>query len=278
MAVVFVLSAVTGEFRGCRQTLRHLLTRPNVHVQIQEDLISTKTLTLDALDTYIKECNAVIHLVGDMMGSPASAPTQRDLCARYIDLADRLPPLVGSLKSGDPSLSYTQWEAYLAVYHRKRLMVALPEPETQRDANYRYDAEQKASRRAHLSRLRALGYHKIGFRDDNELAAQLLRSSILDLLVEGEVVPPIMLFFKPLARMARSRLEGPEAPPNSRRTGADIATLFEKISGCLTDISGKIREGGFPLEKCQELFTTQNSSPIGLERNWAMTERPSGSQ
>src|SRR6516165_10410003 len=153
MHIELFLSAVTNEFRSYRDSLRELLTRPNVDVHIQEHFIPTGTETLDKLDSYIARCDAVIHLVGDMTGSWARTATLQGLRARYGDLADRLPPLKPSLDFGNPPLSYTQWEAYLAVYHRKLLIIAEPEPGTPRNAMYRVEADQQASQRAHLERL-----------------------------------------------------------------------------------------------------------------------------
>ena len=36
---------------------------------------TTGTETLDMLDDYIRQCDAVIHLVGDMTGALAQAPS-----------------------------------------------------------------------------------------------------------------------------------------------------------------------------------------------------------
>src|SRR5215813_12872067 len=146
------LSAVSDEFRTYRDFLRQALKRPNVDIHVQEDFIATGTETLDKLDSYIARCNAVIHIAGDMTGSTAAPATMTDLRARHGDLADRLPPLKASLESDNPLISYTQWEAYLAVYHRKPLVVAVPGPATPRDATYRADAGQQASQCAHLER------------------------------------------------------------------------------------------------------------------------------
>ena len=67
------LSTVSAEFRSYRDALRHYLDRPNVTVKVQEDFIVTGTETLDILDEYIRQCDVVIHLVGDMTGAMAQA-------------------------------------------------------------------------------------------------------------------------------------------------------------------------------------------------------------
>lgn len=209
MHVELFVSAVTDEFRGYRDSLRGLLKRPNVDIHVQEDFIPTGTGTLDKLDSYIARCDAVIHLAGDMTGAWAPAATLQALRARHGDLADRLPPLKPSLDSGDPPLSYTQWEAYLAVYHGKPLVIAVPELGTPRDAKYRVEADRQASQNAHLERLRALGRHaEITFGNADQLSAKILRSSVFDLLVEaGVVARPIALPYPSIGGLLKGRDE-----------------------------------------------------------------------
>jgi hypothetical protein len=62
------LSTVANEFGDYRDRLRSKLTRHNVEVKIQEDFKDLGGVTLDKLDFYIKACDAVVHLVGDMTG------------------------------------------------------------------------------------------------------------------------------------------------------------------------------------------------------------------
>ena len=75
--VQIFLSTVSAEFRSYRDALRRDLDRPNVTVKVQEDFIATGTETLDKLDEYIRQCDAVIHLVGDMTGALAQPPRWR---------------------------------------------------------------------------------------------------------------------------------------------------------------------------------------------------------
>src|SRR5215472_12883868 len=107
------LSAVSEEFRTYRDALRTKLQRPNVTVHVQEDFIATGTETLDKLDLYIRDCDAVIHLLGDRTGAWAAVATLQTLKSRYPDLATRLPALKSAIEIGQPAVSYTQWEAYL---------------------------------------------------------------------------------------------------------------------------------------------------------------------
>jgi hypothetical protein len=143
--VQIFLSTVSAEFRSYRDALRRDLTRPNVSIAVQEDFIATGTETLDMLDDYIRQCDAVIHLVGDMTGAPAQAPSLEVIRQRYPDLSEKLPPLASFLETGGPALSYTQWEAWLALYHKKPLIIAVPEDNAPRDRRFDLTPEQRAA-------------------------------------------------------------------------------------------------------------------------------------
>src|SRR5271169_4648447 len=118
------LSTVSSEFRSYRDRLAEKLKRPNLSVHVQEDFIAAGTETLDKLDDYIGECEAVIHIVGDMTGAMAGPSAVSSIAARYPDLAPRYPVLADALSTSTPALSYTQWEAFLALYHGKVLIIA----------------------------------------------------------------------------------------------------------------------------------------------------------
>src|SRR5689334_284200 len=116
------ISSVSREFGSYRDLLRGYLQRPNVTVHIQEDFIAGRVPTLDKLDRYIKECDAVIHLVGDMTGAMAQRVSIDHIVDCYPDFAKKLPDLTPAF-DGALDVSYTQWEAYLAIYHKKELLV-----------------------------------------------------------------------------------------------------------------------------------------------------------
>jgi len=141
--VMLFLSTVSAEFRSYRERLRHGLTRPNVEM----------------LDDYIKGCDGVIHLVGAMTGLPAGAPSLTAINERYPDLATRLP-LAEFLQAAGPMLLYTQWEAWLALLHGKKLFIATPTPTPTpgagRDGGYLQDPAQQALQQAHLDRFKSV--------------------------------------------------------------------------------------------------------------------------
>src|SRR5664279_3409409 len=119
-SVKVFLSTVSDEFRLYRDLLRSDLTRYNVEVKVQEDFKDLGRGILDELDVYIAHCDCVVHLVGDMTGS-APLRAVDALLAKYPDLIADLPPLGEALRDG-VKVSYTQWEAWLALYHRKLLV------------------------------------------------------------------------------------------------------------------------------------------------------------
>src|SRR5271170_4857562 len=116
MSAKIFLSTVSDEFSAYRDQLRSDLTRHNVEVKVQEDFKDLGDSTLDKLDSYIAHCDAVVHLVGDMCGSIPGAREQAALLRKHPDIAEQLPSLGDALRANE-NISYTQWEAWLALYH-----------------------------------------------------------------------------------------------------------------------------------------------------------------
>ncbi|MDN5753731.1 MAG: DUF4062 domain-containing protein [Nitrosospira sp.] len=202
------LSTVSAEFRSYRDVLRRDLDRPNVTVKVQEDFIATGTETLDKLDEYIRGCNAVIHLVGDMTGAWANATAVAAIGQRYPDLAARLPVLSPFLEPGAPALSYTQWEAWLALYHGKKLIIAVPQDGAPRDERYVLNEDQRAAQQAHLERLQIVGrYPEIHFASADRLAVEVAYSKLLDILISaGLIMKPANLPYLVLIQKRKSLL------------------------------------------------------------------------
>jgi hypothetical protein len=181
--ITLFLSTVSAEFKSYREALRHSFDRPNVTVKVQEDFIVSGTPTLDMLDTYIQQCDGVIHLVGDMTGALAKPKSVEVIRKRYPGQLKKLP--IGEfLRPGGPSLSYTQWEAWLAVLHGKKLFIAIPEDGAPRDPLYVRDPEQRAAQQEHLDRLKQEElYPGEPFSSEDHLSTLVLwRSFIFDLL------------------------------------------------------------------------------------------------
>ena len=194
MPVRIFLSTVSDEFRDYRDQLRHDLTRPNVEVKVQEDFRDFGTVTLDKLDAYIKACDLVVHLVGDMTGAAAKPESTAAILKKYPDLPDRLHllrPLAAKRRTiasrltslfrhetAQPTLdgleiSYTQWEAWLALYHGKLLMIAKAADTAPRGPKSAPTEASRAAQQEHLARLAAVERYPGGtFKSPDDLAKQ----------------------------------------------------------------------------------------------------------
>jgi hypothetical protein len=185
MSAKIFLSTVSDEFRAYRDQLRSDLTRPNVEVKVQEDFIDLGGDTLDKLDVYIEHCDAVVHLAGDMTGSDPGERALAALRAKYPDLADKLPPLGEALRSGS-GISYTQLEAWLALYHGRLLFIAKAADSAERGQKSMPTDASRAAQAKHLARLKAMErYPDCTFTSPDNLAKYILSSAILDLLVKA---------------------------------------------------------------------------------------------
>ena len=208
-SVKVFLSTVSDEFGAYRDQLRTDLTRHNVEVKVQEDFKDLGRGILDELDVYIAHCDCVVHLAGDMTGS---APLKRDvdaLLVKHPDLVADLPPLGEALRDG-VDVSYTQWEAWLALYHRKPLLIAKAADKAERDPEYAPTDAARAAQAAHLARLKAMGrYPGCEFTSPDNLAKQIAYSVILDLLAkaraEGTPRRPKNLPFASLGSLFKGR-------------------------------------------------------------------------
>jgi hypothetical protein len=158
------LSAVSNEFESHRRLLAHDLKRPNVDVKEQEEIAKSVGggTTLEKLDDYIRDCDAVIHLIGDATGDIAEPASGQAILRRYPDLRERLVGMVKHEAKSDPervlvtdptALSYTQWEAYLAIYHRKPLHIYRPAPDAPRDPRFQPNEQERQLQQQHYARI-----------------------------------------------------------------------------------------------------------------------------
>jgi hypothetical protein len=179
------LSTVSDEFRAYRDQLRGDLTRHNVEVKVQEDFKGLGGVTLDKLDVYIKACDAVVHLVGDMTGADAQEFSTKAILDKYPALPGKFPSLGEALGNGIP-ISYTQSEAWLALYHSKALLIAKADDAAPRGPRYAPTDASRAAQQAHLARLRKVErYPDFTFTSLDNLAKQIAYTAILDLLAKA---------------------------------------------------------------------------------------------
>ncbi|MCA9060699.1 MAG: hypothetical protein KDA85_19440 [Planctomycetaceae bacterium] len=164
------LSAVTSEFSTHRSLLKADLSLPTIKVQEQEDLVGGGGKLLATLDLYLRDgCDAVIHLVGHKSGAAVKQDEIRWLLETYPDFSERFSDLADELKQAPPDLTYTQLEAFLALYHRKRCHCYV-RSDLRQTPLPPGDCQQR-----HLDRLRILGEHRQYFDDEQHLCRLVLR-------------------------------------------------------------------------------------------------------
>lgn len=186
MSVKIFLSTVSDEFLAYRDQLRRDLTRHNVEIKVQEDFKEYGGSTLEMLDLYINHCDAVIHLVGDMTGSEPPPASVVAFLAKYPNILGKLPLLREPLEQGH-GISYTQWEAWLALYHGKPLVIAEADEAAQRGPNYAPTDSSRAAQTEHLRRLRGHERYSSTFTSPDNLAKIVLSSAVLDLLTQQQL-------------------------------------------------------------------------------------------
>jgi hypothetical protein len=180
--VQVLISCVSAEFLEYRDIIRRELRRPKLVVLVQEEFVTTGTSTLEKLEDNVLACDALIHVVGDMAGAYADARSVEYVRGRHPDLLDRFPDLAPLFEADSQGMSYTQWEAWLALYHRKPVFIAVPRSQAPRGANPIVSDVERASQAAHLKRLEGAGcYIAIRFADAVDLANLALKSSLREL-------------------------------------------------------------------------------------------------
>jgi hypothetical protein len=125
----------------------------------------------------------VVHLVGDMSGAAAKPESTKSMLSKYPNLPGGLLPLRQPLADG-LAISYTQWEAWLALYHGKLLVIAKADDAAPRGPQYAPTDDSRAAQQEHLARLAAVGRYPGGapFTSSDDLAKQILSGAILDML------------------------------------------------------------------------------------------------
>jgi Tfp pilus assembly protein PilF len=237
--VQLFLSTVSAEFKDYREVLRRNLNLPDVTIQIQEDFIAGGTPTLDKLDLYIRECDAVIHLVGDGFGSQAKPRSLAYLNKQYPDLSSRFPALGGFLSPEGPSLSYTQWEAWLALLHGRKLLICVPSPGAPRKEGFMADPDHLVLQQQHLVRLRSVeAYPEVNFDSIDQLTWQIQGSLFLELrTAAGQIRPPTTLPYAPLGNLLKGRdddlhlLQQEVGPISRSATAASTAVALIGLGG-----------------------------------------------
>ncbi|HYH68852.1 MAG TPA: hypothetical protein VD866_29435 [Urbifossiella sp.] len=170
-------------FSGLRGQLRQYLARTRLNVRVQEDFPQTAVDTIEKLDREIRRCAVVVHLVGEKPGAIAHPAAVASYLNGEPTFLANWPDLWAAL--GDCSgISYTQWEALIALHHGIPLLV--------------YGTDKSATQQPHLDRLKLGRRYATPIKTDADLLGQLI-GDIHDIL------PTVPKFTRQLAPSKLSR-------------------------------------------------------------------------
>ena len=116
------ISCVTDEFGDFRKDLRSHLTAAGCDVRTMEDFPQDDVDILEKLDRFIRDCDAVIHIMGTRKGGVAEKDTKDRYLEAVPDFLTHKPELRHELRDFS-NLSFTQWEALMAIHHQRRIRV-----------------------------------------------------------------------------------------------------------------------------------------------------------
>lgn len=160
------ISCVSDEFEkdgapfpGLRKQLRGYLARTRSNVRVQEDFPQAAVDTVKKLADEIRPRAVVIHLVGEKPGAIAEPAAVAEYLKAEPEFLANHPELRTAL--GDFSgISYTQWEAFIALHHAIPLLV--------------YATDKASAQQGHLDRLKLVGRHAFPIKNDTDLLGQLI--------------------------------------------------------------------------------------------------------
>lgn len=158
--------------------LRADLTGPDMPWKVAEqaDFAVGGGTLLEKLDRYIGESSSVIHLIGEATGAIAKAmEVDAFLQARPTFLAKQ--PAIRTDLGDCHGLSYTQWEAYMALDHGVPIYLFVPSDDfKERQPGFSATDDDRKAQRDHFDRLRTLGLDRGQFTSPERLSSMVLRS------------------------------------------------------------------------------------------------------
>ena len=157
------LSAVTSEFGTARDALANDLQARGLQLRVRRSFRQepgADTL-LRLLHDYIRECSAVVCVIGERSGTRPSAAAAT--------------PFVHLLPMGITEASFTQWEFFFARAYKRRLSlyIAAADYPPERDAPSGDDFPEL--RQAFVAHINAAGLHYTPFSNRDQLRAEVLK-------------------------------------------------------------------------------------------------------
>lgn len=168
------ISSVSDEFGSYRESLAKRLARISFMVTSQKNFGTLGSTTLQKLHNHIHDCDAVVHLVGDAAGAAPPIAAIRSLLNRCPDLLHRFADLKSATDQELEEITYTQWEAYIAIYYKIDVLIYRPSEGVQRNKKYRdYEIARKSREKSlqsrHFMRLKGLGSDRGSFSSSTKL-------------------------------------------------------------------------------------------------------------
>ena len=189
------LSCVSREFASYRLMLANqlgALPGQPYTVKVQEDFQQGSFTLLEQLADYIRQCDLVIHLVGELCGA---RPSVEHVRALYRSVGQTPPePL--------PERSYTQWEYHLAQCFGRRLLCYVASHDAPRDCGpVQQSEEEQRLQQAHRAAIKHSGKHYAIVDGAMRLACEVVH----DLGLEGQKVSNLP--YKSLGKLFKGREE-----------------------------------------------------------------------
>jgi tetratricopeptide (TPR) repeat protein len=175
------ISAVTSEFGKARDALASDLRAQHHTVHVQSDFQQgpDNATLLGALAAYIRDCHAVVCIIGNHCGScPPDSVAKR--------FSEVLPKAI-------EEASFTQWEFFLARHSNRRTYVYMARDDYKPDEDAA-SGNSAALQHSYVEYLKTAGVHYTQFSDAKELRIAVLRD---EPKIAAEPGPPIRLAAKP---------------------------------------------------------------------------------
>jgi hypothetical protein len=207
MSHTVFLSTVTREFGPLRQRLAATLRRTQrLHLRHQDDFVERGVITLRMLLEEIAASSVVVHVVGAEPGAVPPVAQVEELLQqpKLQGFAERFPEVVRLARA--EQVTYTQWEAWLALHFDKRLCLYRRDGQSQSEGAI---ASPGAALQAdHADRLQAHERYCKVAADDEALYDEILLTLIeLRVLSHDEARRPLALPYPPLGTLFKGRDE-----------------------------------------------------------------------
>jgi tetratricopeptide (TPR) repeat protein len=269
MTKTIFLSTVTNEFLPLRRRLAGLANRTKrMHVRHQDDFINRGVLTLQMLEEEVGRLDLVIHLIGSRAGAAPPIEQVEEFLARHPEFAIRFPEVADA--AGKSGVSYTQWEAWLALYFAamgQPIGLCCYEPVETR-------AGREASQGAHVERLaKRKIYPKVADSEHDAVDEVVLTLIEMGCLTDEESRQIIHLPYPSIGTLFKGREDSLTQLQKSLARPAGRATA---ITGKAVHGLGGVGKTRLAVEfaweradDCSAVLFVTADSPSGLRQNLA---------